>query len=57
MRLKLTDFGLKTFNSVYIFVGFSKCGPALNNSKFYKDDNGNIMGYRESSFGNKIFTI
>ena len=34
MRLILKDFGLKTYEGVW--VGFSKCGPSRNKSKFYK---------------------
>ena len=55
MRLLLQGYGL-TKPHTYIYVGFSKCGPSLNCSKFYKDDNGVLMGYEEV-FDRKSFTI
>jgi hypothetical protein len=56
MRLVLQGYGLKKFNTTFMYVGFSKCGPSLNGSKFYKDDNGVLMGYEEV-FDRKSFTI
>ena len=53
MRLVLQSYGLRKSNT-FIYVGFS--GPSLNGSKFYKDDNGVLMGYEEV-FDRKSFTI
>ena len=55
MRLVLMDYGLKKPNT-FIFVGFSKCGPSLNDRKFYKTDNNVRMGYEEI-LDMKNFTI
>ena len=43
MKLILKDFGLKTPEGVW--VGFSKCGPSRNKSKFYKNEIGEVIGY------------
>lgn len=57
MRLELKGFGLKIFNSVFIYIGFSKCGPSHNPDKFYKTDYGVVVGYEEYRIGDKNFNI
>lgn len=57
MRLILKEFGLKTPEGVW--VGFSKCGPSRNMSKFYKTDTGKAIGYdyHHGIFGGIRFVI
>lgn len=59
MKLELKEYGLTKYNKS-LWIGFSKCGPSYNKSKFYRNDTGDIVGYEEdlALFGSGLcFTI
>lgn len=55
MKLELKEYGLTKYKS-YLWIGFSKCGPAYNKCKFYRNNNGDMIGYESdpSLFGSGL---